>query len=350
LAHAKAIIGWTRLEGSAYAGPVKKTVLLTVSAVVLALAIAAGAFFLLIEGGGLPRDPLLLAPEETSVLVRVDMKAVKRSLIFKKLIEERGLDAGMRDLAEKCGYDLLGALSEIFAFVRPEGESNSIALVGSGHIDVDAAMACMRTRLAENQIELEETSIEGFRALGAESISARVAFVGSRGVVLGEEPMVTDILKRVRGEIPRLDAKSHLAVLYERMRPGRDIVLAAELPENWHRSAHGFLEPKHAYELMPSLMHLHEAGVGLTLRDGFSLGAVLAFDEEAEGEKAARVVETTVENMRKNVFLSLTPAGPALAAIKVESEGEELRMGLNLTQQQVEELLRVAKAFDDDAE
>jgi hypothetical protein len=326
---------------------VKKTIVLTGSAIVLAVAIAAGAFFILVERGGLPDDPLLLAPEETSILVRVDVKAVKRSLLFRTLIEDRGLDAGMKDLAEKCGYDLLGALSELFIFARPEGTSHSIAVVGSGRIDVDATMACMRTRLAENEIELEESTLEGFRALTNPTIKARVAFVGARGVVLGEEPMVQDILKRVRGEIPRLDAKSHLAVLYERIRPGRDVVLAAELPENWHRSARGFLEPEHAYQLMPSLMHLHEAGLGLSIRDGLAFGSVFVFDEEEEGKKAADTARFTLENLKKNVFLSLTPAGPALAAIKVENEGSELRLGVTLTQQQVEDLLRVAKALDD---
>jgi hypothetical protein len=327
---------------------VKKSILLTVTAVVLAVAIAAGAFFLLVERGGLPDDPLLLAPAETSVLVRVDMKALKRSIVFRKLVEERGLDAGMKELAEKCGYDLLGALSELFVFVRPDETSNSVAIVGSGRIDVEAAMSCMRQRLAENEVELEETTLEGFRALTSPTISARVAFVGSRGIVLGEEPLVTDILRRVRGEIPRLDAKSHLAVLYDRIRPERDVVVAAELKENWHRSARDFLEPQHAYQLMPSLMHLHEAGIGITLRDGFSLGAVLVFDEAKEGQRAADVVEKTLENLKKNVFLSLTPVGPALASVKTETEDNELRVGLSLTQQQVEDLLRVAKALESD--
>jgi hypothetical protein len=327
---------------------VKKTILLTVTALVLAVAIAAGAFFLLVERGGLPNDPLLLAPADTSILVRVDMRALKRSIVFRKLVEERGLDAGMKELAEKCGYDLLDALSELFVFVRPKDESNTVAIVGSGKLDVDAAMACMRQRLAENEVELEETTLEGFRALTSPTITARVAFVGARGIVLGEEPLVLDILRRVRGEIPRLDAKSHLAVLYDRIRPQRDLVVAAELQENWHRSAHDFLEPKHAYQLMPSLMHLHEAGVGVTLRDGFSLGALLVFDEAKEGQRAADVVEKTIENLKKNVFLSLTPVGPALASVKTENEGNELRVGISLTQQQVEDLLRVAKALESD--
>ena len=319
----------------------KKSVSLTATALVRAVAIAAVAYFVLVERGGLP---------DTAVILRVDMDALKRSALFKQIIEDTGLDAGLTALAEKCGYDLLGPVAELFLFVRPEEKFNSVAVVARGQLDPDATMNCMRMRLEENQVVLEETQLEGFRALTSETISSRVAFVGSRGMVLGEEPVVVDILKRVRGQIPQLDRKSHLATLYERMRPRRDIVLAAELPENWHRGAHDLLEPEQAYALMPSLMGLHEAGLGLSVRDGLSLGGVLVFNEEKDASKAASVAETTLENMKKNVFLSLTPVGPALSGVSIESVAAEMRFGLTLTEAQIQELLRVAKAFGDDAD
>lgn len=331
--------------------PVKKTLALTASAVLLAVAIAASAYFLLIERGGLPDDPILIAPEDTSVILRADVKRVVRSEVFQKLVEGRGLDAAVKELAEECGYDFVRAVDELFVFVRPEGETNTIALVGAGRFDVEAASRCFKTRMeSDASLELEEMTLEGFRALGHESIRARVAFVGSRGIVLGEEPMVIDILKRVRGEIPRLDKDSHLAKLYRRMSPRRDLVLAAGLPKGWHLAAHDVLEPRHAYELAPTLMHLHEFGLGLTLREELSFGSVLVFDEEAESARAHEAAERTLDAMKKNFFLSLTPVAPALAAIQLEREGKEVRVGLELTAEQIADVARVAKALGEDDE
>lgn len=310
----------------------------------IGLAIGAWAFFL--SKGSLPDDPLRYAPDETFAIARINAGSLKRAPVVQKLLEESdGLLAGLK---EDCSFKLALGLDHATLFVLRDAESERVggvvALVGS--FDRASTVECMQSRLNEVEVSSTLIELEGFETLAVENSLTRAAFIGKKGILLGDEPQLASVLRKLRGEGRTLDEESGVGALFRRIHTGRrDIEVAVSLYEGWHREFGELLDAQQAYHILPEVRDLTDLAFGTSIQTGVNMGGFVRYSSSDRAEAAKESADTLLNSLRRNVLLAITPAAALISALKLDHEGREIRFGLDLGEPELEAVMRVLRAF-----
>lgn len=309
----------------------------------LALAIGAWAFFL--SKGTLPEDPLRYAPDETFAIVRINAKSLKRAPAVRRLLEEE--EGFFAELREDCSFNLAMSLDHATVLLlRDDREkllSGVVALAGD--FDRASTVQCMTERLEDAEVGSSLIELEGFDTLAVENSNTRAAFIGTKGIVLGDEANVAPVLRKLRGEGKPLDDDSGVGALFRRIHTGRDAELAVSLYDDWHHEVRDVLSPEQAYHLLPELRDLTDLAVGLSIQTGVNIGGFVRYNRTERAEMAKESLDTVLSNLRKNIFLAVTPAAALISGLKFDQEGREIRFGVEVGEGELEGIMRVLRAF-----
>ncbi|MBC7171756.1 MAG: hypothetical protein H5U40_04985 [Polyangiaceae bacterium] len=299
-------------------------------------AFAGLGFFLLVKNAHLPQHPLERAPAGAEMAAWVDVPKLRGSSLWQRFVVESGEDAAMRQLAERCGFDPVGQVKNLTAFVTGgEGMLEHVGLVAEGEFDHEALGRCLRSAVTEDGGTLREVEIEGARAVASGHGPSRAAFVGATGIVAGHEETVASALRAIAGREGSLGLKTELRALWDRLARNRDIVAVAAIPERWQEGLQRLLGAARANVLAPHLTELKTLGLGARVSRGLGMTLVAVTSSEEAATTLATTARDALQRLMSNPLVMISPAGAVLSNLETRTEGAEVIVGLDITEERL---------------
>lgn len=312
---------------------------LIVAALVAGLGVLAAWAMMTMRSPELAKDPLAAAPAGTSVVMHVDVPAVRASHLWRLLLEEEG--AGQAEVERVCGYDPLAQVEEAFVFVsgtadEPFGE---LGLVARGQM---ARGAESRRRLldcvgavAGKGDALERVDVEGVPAI-VSSGGSHAAFVGADAVLAGDRSMVARVIQVARGEVLSTTDDETLRRLWSRVSTDRDLVAVARLPDRWVPALRRMAAQVEGD--LRALATIRALGVGVRVRGGLSIG-LAAETQDAEGaHELERALLGQIDGLMAGPLVRLSTVGRVLRRVRTEAHGSELVVTASVSDAQLDSL------------
>jgi hypothetical protein len=319
-------------------------------AILLGIVVAVALVAWLVAGRAtrLPDAPLGAVPEDATAILLLDVPAVLDSTLFERLVVARGGDRGMRDIERICGASPLDAVTRVVLFASGEGpnELEHVGVIARGRFDVDSLASCVERVVEEDGGTLRRVEVDGFPGVAARGES-RAVFVGSDGIVAGDEPTVRRILRTVRGEGRAAATDPVLSSLHDDIGRAKDAVLVAHLPSGWRAAIRSALRDAvdRDFEVLAGVRAI---GVGASVRDGLDLEIALAFRDEADARDAHDVLRAALREATDDPRIALTPASIVLDRIDLDVRESRVRGSLALDDRRLSRVLDVViEALDE---
>lgn len=311
------------------------------------LLIGATAFALYWTWGRGPRlrTPLVEnVPADAVAYVRVDVRAILRSQLWRRLVTDRGGDRGLARLRERCGVDPSAQVDELAAFVGSDGPRSldHVTFLARGPFDHDALGDCMRQIIEEDGGGLRRVEVDDVPAVAGARGDSRMAFLGRDGIVFGAEPSVRRVLATVRGDSPRVEGV--VKALHDDV-VGSDIpevVLAAAVPEHWQQALRERMGNDLPEPLRAALAGLRGIGAGARVSRGLALGLRLRFDDAAHADEIVGLVRRQRDVWLDDPLVQLSGAAGVLRRAGLEARGVEVVAAIDLDDATLDRVIEAA--------
>lgn len=316
-------------------------------AFVLALGalIAVLAYGLSRRSGG-PRDLLGSAPSRAIVLAELDVAPLRRSSLFRELVGDS--DAGLDRIEETCGFDPLDQLRTIQVFVlRAEDDDeddaglDQVAFVARGELDHEALARCVGEVVAGDGGGVHPTQIEGIDAIASDHGASVAAFLGTDGVVAGDDTVVAELLRIQSGATPPR-AREDLTRLFARAGASSHVRLVARLPRHWQE----FLG--RLTDLVGDDVPLDRAralGIGASLTDGLALSITLDLGDREEASDAQHALEERIADARRDPELAASALAVTLAHLELDARGTDLTVSTELDRPELDATVALIRRY-----
>lgn len=286
------------------------------------------------------RDDLALAPRETDIVLTINLKRVRGSVLWKKLIEFRDKDPNSKkqydDFVKKCHFDPLNQIDSIFlALPQSVDQSREFALVARGAFNEAELVSCMRQTAKENQgKEVTETPYLNHKLYTVGGQEGAFAVLDSKLAIMGGREWSRKLIDQHENRVPGNGAKDHkeLTDLVRRTQQGDGIWGAGLVPPSVTEKLKSNPQLGSAAS-MKSIFGSVDLGKGMSIR----LNLDLAGDAEA-GELSAKVKDQ-LASARKNPRVQVLGLGAYFDAIKVAAAKNTFTTAIDLSQPQVDDLL-----------
>jgi len=284
---------------------------------------------------GMPKrlsdEPLRTVPDDAVAVLSVRVHDVLHARFVRDLAGGALDDAGMSRVREVCGFDPLDRVETATVFVSGDEDLglDHVGFVARGpRLASEDLVRCVKRAVESDGGGMREVRIEGERAIASASGSSRAAFVGSDGVTGGSEPSVAAVLRTFHGDQRSADGDALLHELWQKLASGsRDAVLVAHVPSRWRAALVRRIgdDPRLAL-----LTRVRAVGLSASVATGASVSVLLRTD----GSDTARDLVETARALRRdalsNPLATLTPAGRALAGVRLEAEGADAVAAVDL--------------------
>ncbi|NOY93899.1 MAG: hypothetical protein GXP55_22175 [Deltaproteobacteria bacterium] len=284
-------------------------------------------------GPAAPRVPvgaLEVVPVDATAILRVDVRRLRDSKIWRRLVHERGADRGLEQLRETCGFDPLKNAHDLVIFVRGDAEEPlaHVGFVLRGRFDAARLSNCVGRALNQQGAELRRTEVAGLPAIAGGRGDSRFAFVGDRALLGGSLETVRAIARVIASGAPSA-ASGDLAASYRRVEQGADLTLVAKTPARWldslRRAAARASPGLEAALTEPPLLSL-----GARLREDLSFDLRLRLSDAASAESARASAQTMLAQIAQNPSLRLLGIGELPERIELTRDGPVLRLRASL--------------------
>ena len=273
-----------------------------------------------VDGNEVPRDPLGRLPADTDALLVVDLRALRASSAWRRLVVERGGAEGLDRLRRRCGFDPLQGVEQLTVWVggAPERPLDGLAVQFLGHLPVERLVGCLRTAVEADPSagELRQVELRGRPALQSASGRSSAVALGDRLVLLGATQQLAAALEVLDGERP--SAQATFGTAWAALSSGAQLVLLARVRPAWFdRLPEGPLD-------VSALRALQWLGVAVRLGPPVSMRLEARF---ASPEAAGRAAEDLRTMRRRLAALPTALRGPFaewLLGWRLETEGERL--------------------------
>lgn len=294
---------------------------------VVGVAVAAASLAAWMRPERLPDDPLALAPEGTTAVLRADVPALLASPLWAAAVGEG--DEGYQRIVETCGFDPLADLStaDVYVIGTARRPLDQIGFVARGRLRHQELVACLGTITESDGGGVHEVEIEGVRAIASDHGSSRAAFIGAEAVVGGDESLVRDLIRRVHGEGASLADDEVLGALYQRVRHRGDLMAVARVPESWSAVIARSVASDPAWEPASTLSAL---GIGAQIRSGLGLTVVAQVADADAARDLRGALTESIASVLERPLVRLSVLGGALRRIEADTDGASLVITIDL--------------------
>jgi hypothetical protein len=283
-----------------------------------------------------PASPLGYAPGDSAVVLHARLEPLRSSALVQHLAPEL---AGSPELERLCGFDPVAQVREAIVFLG-QGDDEGfgpLGLVVRGTFDREALPDCLERIMREDGSAAKLTRLDGAPALASAEGGSRAVFVGADAVAVGAEQAARGVLRATRGEIPSATADPTLAHLWERVGGGREITLAAKLPERFRQ-----LVPAAAAEYLGVRVdEVSAAAAGLNLSRGLDLGLVAQMAGPEQAERSVRALQDQIAKLRTKPIVAFSVLGKLLRRLHLAADGRELVATLSVPEDDIRSLLEL---------
>ncbi len=330
---------------SSKARPLRALAVFLVTAGLVGLGVFGWRVFRGIE---LPRAPLANAPQNAGVVGYIRVQNVLRSEVVRRIVRREILQDRIDQLRERCGFDPSTQLEDLIVFTRGNSLEDlaDLGLVARGPFEHERLGQCLREAFQEEGLgEMRMIEIDGVPAAAPANSEQRAAFLGQRGIAIGNEATVRSVIGTVRDRRPSAAADPVLARLWDLVASGRDIVLVGRLPVDWQQTLRQAVGVGPAAQFRGTIDQITAMGLSADVTRGLKLGGVVELRDENAARQVATSVRAQIDELTQNVLVSLTPFGPVLRSIRTEQRGPDFIVTIDLPPDRLERMIQFAEAY-----
>lgn len=280
-------------------------------------------------------NPLANVPASAMGLVHVRWPELRASRLWQDVVVARDGDRALRALEEDCGFDWSADLLTVTAFAHrsPQGGemlAEHVAFILTGPLQLERMVACTPPSAAD----LETQDIDGVRAFAAGEYNAAVLDDGA--LLVGHIDALRAVIRTLRGEEQSLADVPPLRAAFGLVSNERHLSAALQLDERWQEAFEGMVEEQGGEERAPQFV---VAGARVTR--GLTVGSIANFESASQ----AQALETRLGLLRDEwagqLAVTLSPLGPALRSVVMETEGTKLQVAFDLDARRIDELIEL---------
>jgi hypothetical protein len=344
--------------------------------VILAALAAAAAWVVASRVHTLPEAPLARVPRGAQIVLHVDVDALRRSEVYRALVEE-DRDDGLSRVRETCGFDPLGRVREVTVFATADSRDSlrvdaasprrrrgigSLGWVARGDRLRDPALTdCVRRVVESDGGDIVHTQVAGVPAIGSAHGPSRAAFVATDGAAGGDVRVTEAVVRVVRDRAPSALGDAELMSLWRVVAgepasngplgrggsggeasgataapwSGPAVILVARLPEAWREAV-----ARQALRHPALAFATHVRAIGASIRAGadLSLRAALRTGGASEAASLVAALSALREEALTRPFSRLLPLGRALSALRFDTRAQDVSVGVDLSVEQARAL------------
>lgn len=290
------------------------------SSVVLAacasLLLAFVGYMLFFPKRGLPKEPLRALPADIDAFARVRVARIVASEPWQKIVIEREEDRGIQQVKQRCGFNPLESLEEIFVFARPSATRLEVAVNARGALSQAKLIDCMTKFSGGTLKDYAYERVAGFDTIRSKRGTDRASFVGRDAFVGGGAEAVSAALSALAGERANAESDPVLKQLYDSLSADSELGLVVRVPQDEKRRAQLLDRLGVPAEAVTDLRAFTLELRVIADRIGFVLRMLLIDPQRVSG--LARQLEEVRTQVLGIPGLALVGVGPTLRALKIE--------------------------------
>jgi hypothetical protein len=297
-------------------------------------------------GAGGAKEDLQLVPKETDILLSANLKRMRNTAMWRKLLDTRDESASakkdMDEFVQKCGLDPFAHIDSAFAAFphsSPSGEKE-FAVILRGTFNEAKLVECARDQAKKDGNELAESEYGG-KKLYTSTKSGQQAFatfLDPKTIALGGKEWIKKVVDLAAGKGESAKANEQLTGLIKRTKTADGLWGVGTVPQ----------ETRDKLKNDPSLSS------AASMKDVFGsvdFAAGLAADlnvdtgADADAQEMVKKITDQITEARKNAQVMMMGLGTFLDGVKVEAKGPTFHATITLNQQQVDDLFNRAKGM-----
>jgi hypothetical protein len=268
-------------------------------------------------------------PSTAHAVVRIDVRALRRSAAMRALVEAMLADDRLSEIETACGLNPIADLREVRIWVRGSEtqplQSLGLMLEGDG-VDGEALARCHK-----QLVEARGGSVVRVEATTGPVLSSRdgmsaIALLDESTVVTGSARTVAETVAASRNLRPALAHRPSMARLWSEVATNASVAAVAELPDHWKKGIGRAVSPD---ALASALEDVEAIGVSLGLRDERRARLILDVESEALAARSAERIRAWAEAPPSSVR---PPWDAVLRSAQVVVAGRSLRIDLDISQ------------------
>lgn len=281
-------------------------------------------------------NPLANVPASALAFVHIRWPELRASALWQDVVVARDGDRALRALEAECGFDWSADLVSVSAFAHtaPQGDvmlPEHVAFILTGPLQLERMVDCISPASGE----LEARTLEGVQAFAAGEYHAAVLDDGA--LLVGHVDALRAVIRTVQGTEQSLADLPALRSAFALVSPDRHLSAALQLDARWQHAFEEALEEQAGErEQAPQFV---VAGARVTR--GLTFGALAHFDSPSEAQALETRLSQLRDDMAAQFAVALSPLGPALRSVSMQSEENELHLAFDLDARRIGELIRL---------
>lgn len=283
----------------------------------------------------LHESPLANVPASALGLVHVRWPELRASRLWRDVVVARDGDRALRVLEEECGFDWSADLVTITAFAHRSAQGGEmlpehVAFILTGPLQLERMVACTPPSAGD----LEPRDIDGVRAFAAGEYNAAVLDDGS--LLVGHVDALRAVIRTLRSEQQSMADLPNLRSAFGLVSNERHLSAALQLDERWQEAFEDVTREQGGEERAPEFVV-----VGARVTRGLTFGAVADFSSETDARALERRLDVLRDEWAGQLAVALSPLGPALRSVVMETEGTKLQMAFDLDARRIDALIEL---------
>lgn len=183
-------------------------------------------------------DPLANLPAKTIALLRIDVQALRRSVLLEPAVGVWLPGANLRSARKDCGFDPLEGIEELVIWVdeRSDGRAGTIGLIARGAIEPKRLAQCIGRLAHEEGIALTSGEIQGLPTLAQPGGRSTIVLLRDEGLIWAPEASILRVLRVAAGEEGSLAGDAPFAAAWRESRPSDGLRGLARAASAWKSS------------------------------------------------------------------------------------------------------------------
>lgn len=317
------------------------------SYVVLFSALLAGSACSKTSGTGAAKEDMQLVPREADIVFMANLSRMRNTAMWRRMLDLRDNDpkskADYDDFVKKCDLDPFKQIDSVFmAFPQQgAGATKEFAAVLRGTFNEDKLIACAKDQAKKDSSDLAVSEYGGKKLYtDVKKGEAFAAFLDGKTAVVGGKEWIKKVIDAASKKEQGASAKDNEALmsLVKRAKTADAMWGAGVVPQSVRDGL------KNDPQLAPAA----------TMKDVFGsvdfasgVAADLNLDNAGENDAKELAAKATAQllEVKKSPQLMMMGMSAFLDGVKIESKGATFHIGINLNQQQVDDLINRVKGL-----
>ena len=296
------------------------------------------------SGSGAAKEDLALVPKETDIVLMANVKRMRDTAMWRKLLDVRDSDAQAKkdfdEFTTKCALDPFKQIDSLFVgFPQGGGEQKEFAAILRGQFNEQKLVECAKEQAKKDGREVTITDYNGKKLYtDNQKAEAWATFLDSKTVVVGGKEWVRKVVDLAAGKGESAKANPELAALLKRAKTSDALWGAGIVPQSTRDSFKN--DPRlSSASTMKDIFGSVDFASGVQSEVNVDTGA------EADAKDLAAKATAQLADVKKSPQFMMMGLAQYLDGIKIDSKGATFHMTVGYNQQQVDDLINRVKGL-----